>query len=69
MFLISLIKMMYWISQNTGKRLTLTQLRHCLMRNFGGADDINKIVQRFLGKLTANCLEFEQSSLEFQVSH
>ena len=60
--------MMYWISQKTGKRLTLNQLRHCLMRNFGGAGDINKIIERFLEKVTANCFDFEQSASEMQVS-
>ena len=60
--------MMYWISQKTGKHLTLFQLRHCLMRNFGGADDIDRIVKRFLGKLSADCFHYEQSASENQVS-
>ena len=64
----SLIKMMYWISQKTNKHLTLTQLRHCLMRNFGGTDNINEIVQRFLAKVPANRLQFEQTSSDIMVS-
>ena len=60
--------MMYWISQNTGKRLTLTQLRYCLMRNFGGTDDINKIVLTFLLKSSAKSIEIDESIFELQVS-
>ena len=38
------------------------------MRNFGGTNDINKIVKRFLEKVTANHFCFEQSPSDMEVS-
>ena len=60
--------MMYWISQTTNKRLTFTQLRHCLMRNFGGTNNTNEIVTKFLEKVTADNFCFEQSIADIEVS-
>ena len=54
--IISLIKMMYWISQNTGKCLTMNQLQHCLKRNFGGKDNVDNMVERFLRNVPANLI-------------
>ena len=53
---LSLIKMMYWISKNTGKCLTMNQLQHCLKRNFGGKLDVDETVERFLKNIPTNLL-------------
>ena len=43
--------MMYSISQKSGKPLTVNQLKHCVMRNFGGKIDVYKTVELFLKKV------------------
>lgn len=60
----SLIKMMYWISQKTNKHLTKNQLEHCLMRNFGGTDNVYEIVEVFLNKVPKHLLQKEQSTVD-----
>lgn len=60
--------MMYWISQQSGEKLSMNQLQHCLMRNFGGKTDVNATVQLFLGKLQANLFQTTQSTTEVEVS-
>ena len=52
--LFSLIKMMYWISEKSGETLTMNQLQHCLMRNFGGKTNVNSTVEVFLNCLIKN---------------
>ena len=47
----SLIKMMYSVSEKSGGHLTMNQLKHCLMRNFGGRVDVSKTVELFLKKV------------------
>jgi len=61
--------MMYGISQNTGKSLTMNQLQHCLKRNFGGTDDVNEIVERFLKSIPANLIKTEQCARDVEVIH
>ncbi|XP_065899482.1 E3 ubiquitin-protein ligase rnf213-alpha-like isoform X2 [Dysidea avara] len=55
----SLIKMMYGITQRTGKSLTMNQLQHCLKRNFGGTNGVNEIVERFLKSIPASLIRTE----------
>ena len=64
---ISLIKMMYWISQNTGKCLTMNQLQHCLKRNFGGKENVDEMVDRFLINIPANLIISEQHASDIEV--
>ena len=66
--LLSLIKMMYWISEKSGEALTMNQLQHCLMRNFGGKTDVNKTVELFLRKVRADLLQTKPSTSEVEVS-
>ena len=66
--LLSLIKMMYWISEKSGEALTMNQLQHCLMRNFGGKTDVNKTVELFLRKVRADLLQTKPSTSEVKVS-
>ncbi|XP_065899490.1 E3 ubiquitin-protein ligase rnf213-alpha-like isoform X3 [Dysidea avara] len=56
----SLIKMMYWISQTTGKCLTMNHLQHCLKRNFGGKVNVDEMVERFLRNVPAYLIVSEQ---------
>ena len=42
--------MMYWISQESGKSLTMNLLQYCIMRNFGGKTDFDNTVDVFLKK-------------------
>jgi len=42
---------MYSISEKSGEPLTVNQLKHCVMRNFGGKIDVNKTVELFLKKV------------------
>jgi len=60
--------MMYWISQNTGKCLTMNQLQHCLKRNFGGKANVDEMVERFLINIPANLIVSEQHASEIEVS-
>ena len=60
--LLSLIKMMYWISKKSEETLTMNQLQYCLMRNFGGKTDVNKTVELFLKKVQADLLQTRPSS-------
>ena len=66
--LLSLIKMMYWISQKSGETLTMNQLQYCLMRNFGGKTDVNKTVELFLRKVRADLLQTKPSTSDVKVS-
>jgi len=59
--------MMYWISQNTGKCLTMNQLLHCLKRNFGGKDNVDKTVERFFINVPANLVISEQHASDIEV--
>ena len=68
-FLLSLIKMMYWISEKSGETLTMNQLQHCLMRNFGGKIDVNKTVELFLRKVRADLLHAKSSTSDIEVSY
>ena len=63
--------MMYWISEKSGETLTMNQLQHCLMRNFGGKTDVNKTVELFLRKVRADLLQTKPSTsdIEIQVSY
>ena len=41
---VSLIKMLYWMTESTGTMLTVPQLRHAIRRNFSGfsaSDEFN----------------------------
>lgn len=67
--LFSLIKMMYWISEKSGETLTMNQLQHCLMRNFGGKTDVNKTVELFLRKVRADLLQTKPSTSDIEVSY
>ena len=64
--------MMYWISEESGEDLTMNQLRHCLMRNFGGKTNVNETVKLFLEKylneIPAHLLQTIQSSSNVEVS-
>ena len=68
MFLCSLIKMTYWISQKTGKCLTLNQLQHCLKRNFSGRLDTDKTIQIFRRNILSDVLESELTASDFEVN-
>lgn len=68
LFILSLIKMMYRISKKSGEMLTMNQLEHCLMRNFGGKTDISKTVGLFLKRVPADLLQTKQSPSDVQVS-
>ena len=59
--------MMYWISEESKENLTMNQLQHCLMRNFGGKTDVNKTVTLFLKKVPAHLLQTIQSASDFEV--
>ena len=58
--------MMYWISERNGENLTMNQLQHCLMRNFGGKTDVSKTVELFLRKVPAHLL---QAKVDVEVSN
>ena len=58
---------MYWISQDTGKRLTMIQLRHCLKRNFGGKVNVDEIVEKFLEHVPAHFIASEQHASDIEV--
>ena len=60
--------MMYWISERSGKNLTMNQLQHCLMRNFGGKTDVNKTVELFLEKVPAHLLQTKEATFDVEVS-
>ena len=66
-FLLSFIKMIYWISKENGENLTFNQLQYCLMRNFGGQTDVNKTVRLFLERLSAHVLLTEHSIADVKV--
>ena len=63
---------MYWISEESGENLTMNQLRHCLMRNFGGKTEVKETVTLFLEKaleqVPAHLLQTIQSSSNVEVS-
>ena len=63
----SLIKMMYGITQRTGKSLTMNQLQHCLKRNFGGTNGVNEIVERFLKSIPASLIRTEHYASDVEV--
>ena len=70
-FLLSLIKMMYWISERSGEALTMNQLEHCLMRNFGGKTDMNntnEAVELFLKKVRTFSIQTKPSTFADTVS-
>ena len=60
--------MMYWISQRSGESLTMNQIQHCLMRNFGGKTDVNETIKVFLEKVPAALLQTKQSFSDAKVS-
>ena len=60
--------MMYWISEKSGETLTMNQLQHCLMRNFGGKTDVNKTVELFLKKVRADLVQTKTSTSDVEVS-
>ena len=60
--------MMYWISEESKENLTMNQLQHCLMRNFGGKADVNETVKLFLKKVPAHLLQTIQSASDVEVS-
>ena len=43
LFLHSLIKMLYWMSESSGSIVTKAQLLHAVKRNFSGYDEIDSI--------------------------
>ena len=60
--------MMYWISEETKENLTMNQLQHCLMRNFGGKTNVNETVTLFLKKVPAHLLQAIESASDVEVS-
>ena len=60
--------MMYWISEESGESLTMNQLQHCLMRNFGGRTDVNEMITLFLKNIPAHLLQTKQSVPNAEVS-
>ena len=63
--------MMYWISEESKENLTMNQLQHCLMRNFGGKTNVNEMVTLFLEKVLkqapAHLLQTIQSGSDVEV--
>ena len=64
--------MMYWISEESKENLTMIQLQHCLLRNFGGKTDVNETVTWFLEKVSKevrdHLLQTIQSASDVEVS-
>ena len=58
---------MYWISQTTGKCLTMNHLQHCLKRNFGGKVNVDEMVERFLRNVPAYLIVSEQRPSDVEV--
>jgi len=59
---------MYSISQKSGENLSMNQLQHCLMRNFGGKTNVNKTVELFLKEVPANLVQTISSTSDVEVS-
>ena len=53
--------MMYCMfKKNKEQKLSMSQLQHCLRRNFGGKSNVDEIVDKFLGNVPAKYLRTEE---------
>ncbi|XP_019858869.1 PREDICTED: E3 ubiquitin-protein ligase RNF213-like [Amphimedon queenslandica] len=57
----SLIKMLYWMSEETGSILTRPQLEHAVRRNFSGFDEFDTVAKFQLQELKNNELKIVQN--------
>uniref|UniRef100_A0A1X7U225 AAA+ ATPase domain-containing protein n=1 Tax=Amphimedon queenslandica TaxID=400682 RepID=A0A1X7U225_AMPQE len=57
----SLIKMLYWMSEETGSILTRPQLEHAVRRNFSGFDEFDAVAKFQLQELKNNELKIVQN--------